>query len=66
MMQRRAFLVGLGSVLAGPLAATAQQPAGTVHHVGVLGLPAENPLVAAFRQRLQDRGYSEGRNIRFT
>ena len=42
------------------------QRAGTVHHIGVLGLPADNPLMAAFRQGLQDRGYSEDRHIRFT
>ena len=65
MMQRRAFLAGLGSVLAGPLAATAQQPAGKVPHVGLLGR-GETPFVTVFRQRLRDRGYAEGRNVTIT
>ena len=64
VMDRRAFLGTLGLLVA-PLAAGAQ-PAGTVHHVGVLGLLAENPNIVAFRQGLQDLGYSEGRNIRLT
>ena len=63
-MDRRAFLGALG-LLAAPLAAGAQ-PDGTMHHVGVLGLPAEAPSVAALRQGIQDRGYVEGRNIRFS
>ncbi len=65
MMQRRAFLAGLGSVLAGPLAATAQQPAGKVPHVGLLGR-GETPFVTFFRQRLRDRGYAEGRTVTIT
>jgi hypothetical protein len=65
MMQRRAFLAGLGSVLAVPLAATAQQPAGKVPHVGLLGR-GETGLVTSFRQRLRDRGYAEGSNVTIT
>jgi putative ABC transport system substrate-binding protein len=63
-MDRRAFLGTLG-LLATPLA-TGAQPAGTVHHVGYIGWAAEHPVIAAFKQYMQDRGYPEGRNIRFT
>ncbi len=58
--------VGLGLAIGSAATLASAQPAGTVHHVGVLGLPAESPLMAAFRQSMQERGYSEGRNIRFT
>ncbi len=58
--------VGLSLAIGSTAALASAQPAATVHHVGVLGLPAESSLMAAFRQGLQDRGYSEGRNIRFT
>jgi putative ABC transport system substrate-binding protein len=37
-----------------------------MHHVGVLGVPEAWPFMAAFRQGMQDRGYSDGHNIRFT
>ena len=60
-MQRRAFLAGVGSVLAGPLAATAQPPAGKVAHVGLLGI--ESRFVTVFRERLGDLGYEESRNL---
>jgi ABC-type uncharacterized transport system substrate-binding protein len=66
MMQRRAFLAGVGSVLAGPLAATAQQPAGKVSHVGFLGRGERPFIVTDFRVRLRERGYEEGRNITIT
>ena len=65
-MDRRTFLGTLaGSLLAAPLAAEAQQ-AGKVWRIGMLEtrsavLNAAN--IDAFRRRLQDLGYKDGRNI---
>ena len=67
-MNRRAFITGLGAVLAAPRGAGAQQT-GTVRRVGVLApgtdTPGELPtvVVEAFRQGLRDLGYVDGRNI---
>jgi putative tryptophan/tyrosine transport system substrate-binding protein len=64
MMNRRAFVTGLGAVLATPLGAVAQQAA-KVPRIGYLALnPARNPhLREAFLQGLRDLGYVEGRNV---
>jgi len=68
-MERRTFLAGTGAVfLAAPLAAEAQQ-SDRVRRIGVLMGFAENDEVwqvylAAFRQRLQDLGWTDGRNVR--
>src|SRR5690349_23800206 len=64
-MNRRAFITGLGAVLAAPLAAEAQQ-AGKVPRIGFLGVtsPSDRPfLLDAFRQRLRELGWVEGQNI---
>jgi putative tryptophan/tyrosine transport system substrate-binding protein len=63
-MNRRAFLTGLGAVLAAPLAVEGQPPTKPVR-VGVLsGGPAmPNPGVDAFREALAALGWVEGRNI---
>jgi putative tryptophan/tyrosine transport system substrate-binding protein len=64
-MNRRAFVTGLGAVLAAPLAAEAQQ-APKAPRIGVLhpGAPAAaSQLVAAFKQGLREHGYVEGQNI---
>jgi putative ABC transport system substrate-binding protein len=66
MMDRRAFLAGTGAVLlAAPRAAEAQ-PAGKVHRIGVLGVPAPpppgTPRLPAFHERLRELGYVEGRD----
>ena len=64
-MRRRAFIALLGGVVAThPLAAWAQQP----RRIGVLmnvapDHPEGEPAIAAFRQRLQQLGWTEGRNI---
>jgi putative ABC transport system substrate-binding protein len=53
-------------VLAGPLAATAQQPAGKLPHVGFLGRGDHPFIVTAFRESFRQRGYEEGRNFTIT
>ncbi len=66
-MNRRAFVSGLGVVLAAPLAAQATQ-AGKIYRIGILG---NVPLTAregarlweAFIQGLRELGYVEGRNL---
>ena len=65
-MDRRAFLGTLaGGLLAAPLAAEAQ-PQVQVARIGVIssGSPATSgPFLDAFRQRLRELGYAEGRNV---
>jgi hypothetical protein len=61
-MNRRAFVTGLGAVLAAPLAAEAQQ-AGRVARLGFLGLftpELASRSVAAVRDGLNDLGWHEG------
>jgi putative tryptophan/tyrosine transport system substrate-binding protein len=57
-MNRRAFVTGLGVVLAAPLAGEAQQ-ARKVYRIGVLGI-GEPTLM---RQSLREAGYVEGQNL---
>jgi len=68
-VDRRTFLAGTGAVLlAAPLGAEAQQ-VGKVYRVGILGEKASDPSEArlwqAFRLRLRDLGWIEGKNILF-
>jgi putative tryptophan/tyrosine transport system substrate-binding protein len=63
-MQRRKFIIGLGSVAAWPAASKAQQP--TTPVVGYLSGGTERafrPLSSAFRQGLREQGYVAGRNV---
>jgi putative tryptophan/tyrosine transport system substrate-binding protein len=66
-VNRRAFVTGLGAVLAAPVAAHAQQ-AGRLYRIGVLGnVPITEPygasLWGAFIQGLRELGYVDGQNI---
>jgi putative ABC transport system substrate-binding protein len=66
-MRRRAFIAGLGSVAAWPVAAGAQQ-GDRVRRIGMLLAGDENPdakaPISAFTQALADLGWTDGRNVR--
>jgi putative tryptophan/tyrosine transport system substrate-binding protein len=61
-MRRRAFIGGVGSAAAWPVVARAQQ-VDRVRRIGVLASLPLAPL-QRFARRLQQLGYSEGRNFR--
>src|SRR5262249_45709552 len=66
-MNRRAFVTGLGAVVAVPLAAEAQQ-AGKVWRIGILSGGSRErlvPVYEALESGLRDLGYVEGRNVVF-
>jgi putative ABC transport system substrate-binding protein len=65
---RREFIAALGgAAVAWPLAARAQQSASQTRLVAVLdsGGSEDEAYIAAFRKRLAELGWQEGRNIRF-
>ena len=63
-MRRRTFIAGLGSAVAWPVVARAQQPAmPVVGYVGVGSADASAGYVAAFRKGLGETGYVEGQNV---
>ena len=67
-MRRREFFTLLGGAMAWPLAAHAEQ-AERPRRVGMLFNVSENDrnargFVTAFRQQLQDLGWTDGRNVR--
>ena len=62
-MNRRAFVIGLGAVLAAPVSAEAQQ-AGKVYRVGFITLSSlSDPRIEAFREGMRELGYIEGKTI---
>jgi putative tryptophan/tyrosine transport system substrate-binding protein len=62
-VKRRDFVALLGGATAAwPLAARAQQPA-KLPTIGYLGLASQHSWVAAFRQRLGELGWIEGRTV---
>jgi putative ABC transport system substrate-binding protein len=61
-LKRREFIALLGSAVAWPRAAVAQQP--KVWRIGVLAVAPPTPaLLSAFRDGLRGRGYVEGQNL---
>ena len=63
-MRRRTFIAGLGSTMAWPVVARAQQPA--LPEIGYLSVAPSGSfpwLVRSFRQGLSETGYNEGRNV---
>jgi putative tryptophan/tyrosine transport system substrate-binding protein len=67
-MRRRAFIAGLGSAVAWPLTARAQQPE-RMRRIGVLMAGDENDpsmktWVSAFTQALAGLGWTDSRNVR--
>src|SRR5215470_17284519 len=68
-MRRREFITFLGAAVAWPQVVSAQQPQ-RMRRIGMLLAFAESDpegkrRVAAFQNRLQDLGWSDGRNIQF-
>ena len=64
-MNRRAFVSGLGAVLATPVAAAAQQ-AEKVYKIGLLGpvfVEQAETYVVVFRQRMREHGWVEGKHF---
>ena len=64
MIRRREFIAGLGSAVAWPVVARAQQPALPV--VGFLGAQSADDsknVAVAFLQSLKESGYVEGQNV---
>src|SRR5215472_5267962 len=67
-MRGRDFIKAITALSAGwPLTARAQQ-VDRVRHIGILNPAAENPesqtLIGEFTQRLQELGWTSGRNVR--
>ena len=69
-MRRREFISLLGGAAVWPIAAHAQQQGERMRRIGVLAGPAaddpdNNARLAAFRQRLQQLGWTDGHNVHF-
>lgn len=66
MITRRAFASGLALALVSEPVAGSAQPVGRIHRTGILSStdPARpNENLVAFRERLRELGWSEGRNL---
>jgi putative tryptophan/tyrosine transport system substrate-binding protein len=61
-MKRRAFVAALGGAVAWPMVARGQQT--KVWRVGYLSGASDVAAIDAFRLKLQDLGYVEGKNLR--
>jgi putative ABC transport system substrate-binding protein len=68
-LRRRKFIVALGSAAAWPRAGRAQQGERVRRVSVIMGFAEADPVwqayLATFRQRLQEFGWTEGRNVRF-
>jgi putative tryptophan/tyrosine transport system substrate-binding protein len=63
-MRRREFIAGLGSAVAWPLMARAQQPAmPVIGYLGLLSADDSKLLIVPFLQGLKQAGYVEGQNV---
>jgi len=62
-MNRRAFVIGLGAVLAAPLVVEAQQPAKRMPRIGFASLTTRTVAVEAFEEALRQLGYVLGQNV---
>ena len=64
-MRRRKFITLLGGATAWPLAGLAQQAVSALR-VGFVGIqPRDAPIYIAFRKRMSELGYQEGKNFTF-
>ena len=61
-MNRRAFVTGLGAVLAAPLAVGTQARVVRIGYLSLVSAEADAVNVEAFRQGLRDYGYLDGQN----
>jgi putative tryptophan/tyrosine transport system substrate-binding protein len=65
-MKRRAFIAGLGSAAAWPLATAAQQPTAPVIGILLSGSSAANAKnLESFRDGMRNLGFEDGRNVKF-
>ena len=64
MMRRRAFIAGLGSAVAWPVVARAQQRMPVVGCLMNTSQEKADYIVAPFLQGLTDTGFTEGRNLK--
>ena len=63
LVDRRAFIAGIGGgLLAASLAAEAQ-PTGNIDRIGLLSPISQSPGIEALREGLRTLGYVEGRNL---
>ena len=64
MMHRRALVVGMGAMLAAPLAGEAQ-PAGKIYRIGTIWTTPTPSAEDTLRQALRELGWIEGQNFVF-